>query len=52
MKERDGKALLERLDPEGTLEALIDQTLELHEFDELSEPSSDALTRLRRFAGA
>ena len=50
MKERDGKAILERLEPEDTLAARIDQALELHEFGELSEQALDAIARLRRFA--
>ena len=50
IKKREGKALLTRLDPKGTLVARIDQALALHDFGELSEQSSDALTRLRRFA--
>jgi DNA helicase-2/ATP-dependent DNA helicase PcrA len=50
MKERDGKAILKRFEPEGTLAARIDQALELHEFGELSEQELNAMARLRRFA--
>jgi DNA helicase-2/ATP-dependent DNA helicase PcrA len=50
MKERDGRAILEHLGPEGALAVRIDQAIELHEFGELSERELDALARLRRLA--
>ncbi len=50
MKERDGKAILEHLEPEDTLAARIDQALELHEFGELSEWELENVARLKRFA--